>query len=49
MSQVKETYIPWIPKAEPDLSYPIAYNFVLIDTIDKLKESLNNNYQAMRI
>ena len=49
MSQVKDTYIPWVPKAEPDLSYPFAYNLVLIDTIEKLKESLNNSYQVMRI
>ena len=47
MSHVKEEYIPWVAKAEPDLSYPFAYNLVLVDTIDKLKETLNNDYQAV--
>ena len=45
MSQVKETYVPWIPKAEPDLSYPFAYNFVLINSIEELNQSLNIEYK----
>lgn len=49
MSQVKETYVPWVAKAEPDLSYPFAYNFVLINNIEELKQSLANDYQVMRV
>jgi len=49
MSHVKEEYVRWVDKAETDLSYPFAYNFILINTIDELKQSLNNDYQDMRL
>ena len=42
MSHVQDTYIRYVPKAPVDDTYPFAYNFVLVDTIEKLKETLKN-------
>lgn len=47
MSHVKEEYVRWVPKAPIDDSYPIAYKFVLINSIEELKQSLSNNDKMM--
>lgn len=49
MSHVKETYSPWVPKAPIDDTYPMAYKFILINTIEDLRKVLDNNSQVMRI
>lgn len=47
MSHVQDTYIRYVPKAPVDDTYPFAYNFVLVDTIEKLKETLKNDDNVM--
>ena len=45
----EEKYERWVPQAPISNSYPSAYNFYLIDSIDKLKEVLNNDAKCVAI
>ena len=49
MSHIKEEYIRWVQKAPIDDTYPMAYKFILINTIEDLRKTLDNNSQVMRI
>ena len=49
MSHVKDEYIRWVPKAPIDDTYPMAYKFILINTIEDLRKVLDNDSKVMRI
>ena len=43
----KGNYTRWVPQAPISNLYPYAYNFVLIDTIEKLNQVLSPNFNAI--
>ena len=45
----QEEYERWIPQAPINSAYPNAYNFYLIESIEKLKEVLNNDAKCVAI
>ena len=43
----KSQYRRWIEPAKPSSLYPFAYNFVLIKSIEELKQVLNQNFDVI--
>lgn len=41
----KAMYQRWFPQVEPSQLYPLAYNFILIDSLDMLKSILSTNFR----
>lgn len=40
MAKQRANYIPWLPEAKPDDKYPYAYNLILVNNIEELKQIL---------
>ena len=47
MSKVDTKYVPWVEKAKASELFPFAYNLKLINSINELKEILNQEYTVM--
>lgn len=47
MSRVNAEYKRWVPKAEPDMNYPFAYETKCIKSIEELKEILAPHHDYM--
>ena len=47
MASDNEPYVRWVKQAPVSNLYPYAYNFYLIDSIDKLKKILSVNFTAI--
>ena len=47
MASSKQQYQRWVPQAPVSDLYPSAYNFYLVDTIEKLEKILSLNFKAI--
>ena len=47
MTSSKQQYQRWVPQAPVSDLYPSAYNFYLVDTIEKLEKILSLNFKAI--
>ena len=43
----KQQYQRWIKPAQPSQLYPFAYNFVLVKSLDELKEILSRPFDIV--